>query len=49
MKITTGIALVLLCLALMVGFNVSRAGCSCDANADSGTGPVKASLVLPHS
>jgi hypothetical protein len=49
MKITTVIALVLLCLALMVGFNVSRAGCSCDANADSGTGPVQASLVLPSS
>ncbi len=48
MKITTGIALVLLCLALMVGFNVSRAGCSCDARAHNNTGPVQASLVLPR-
>jgi len=48
MKLTTIIALVMLCLALMVGFNVSRAGCSCDARADSGTAPVQASQVLPH-
>ncbi len=48
MKLTTIIALVMLCLALMVGFNVSRAGCSCDARADGGTSPVRASQVLPQ-